>query len=116
MGYVDAFKAVSATFSEAVSISHPSLINQNGSYILFNGSKAVDGVQDELSFLLVIAANSFVGDNGLLGMIDEAQMRVRKSPFDMSITSATRAELGNNTLYSAALNIKIKINNKGEKL
>jgi len=112
MGYVDAFSAISGTFSEAVAVSHPSLVNQNGSYILFNGSNAIDKVQDEISFLLILAANSFVGENGLLAVVDEAQKRVRKSPFDMSISSSTRAEIGNNTLYSVVLNIKIKINNE----
>lgn len=111
MGYVDAFTAVSGTFTEAVPVSHPSLVNQNGSYLLFGGAKAVDGVQDEIRFLLILAAHSFVGENSLLGLIDEAQMRVRKSPFEMHIMSSTRAEIGNNTLYSVVLDIKVEIRN-----
>jgi len=114
MGYVDAFSAVSGSFIEAIVVAHPSLVNQNGVYILFNGSRAADKAQDEISFLLILAANSFVGENSLLELIDDAQERVRNSPFDMSISNSTRAEIGNNTLYSVVLNIQIKINNEGK--
>lgn len=74
MGYVEAFEKASSTFPNAIEIASPSQIKQNGLYLLFDGSKSFNTVKDELFFSLVIAANSYTKENGVMQKVDELRI------------------------------------------
>jgi len=110
MGFVEAFKCVESLFTEAISISNPSLIDQNGVYLIFNNSKPTSLVEDRVSFILVLVANSFTGENGLSVLMDEYRNKIISNPFDIRVDGVSRAELLSSTLFSVAINISIMVN------
>jgi len=113
MGYIDAMKATEALFTEATPIASPQSINQAGNYLLFGGAKPINGTEDRLAFLLVLAANSYSGKNGLMEKVEDMRKRILESAFDFSLLSIKRAELLSQTLFSVVLEVNITINTQG---
>lgn len=109
MSYSDAFTAISTTFSEAIAIAHPSQINQMGSYLLFNGAKSGSNSTETVSCLLIMVANSYTGENGIMDRMDGIRDRITRSPFALNLVSVRRAELNASTLYSVAVEITLGI-------
>lgn len=70
MGYVETYERVEEIFPEAITIASPNQIKQDGVYLLFEGSKALNITQDEISFSLAIAANSYTKENGVMSKVD----------------------------------------------
>jgi len=101
VGYVEAFTKVETVFPEAKVIVHPSLIKQDGFYLLFEGSKSSSKFKDKLFFTLAIAANSFKNENGVMQKVDEFRERtIKESLFEWEETKSVALETS--TLYIVA--------------
>jgi len=111
MGYVEAFAYVEELFSEAIVISTPAQINQNGVYLLFDGARSINAAQDELFFVLVVAANSYAKQNGAMAKIDEIRNKTLETFKYASIkfggVEALTFETG--TLYLVAYKFSLEI-------
>lgn len=112
MGYVEAFKAIESTFTEAIVISDGSKINQNGVYIFYNGSKPDNKVTDILSFAVVVAANSYTKENNVMEKVNEMRLLALDSVFDIDFKGSKGVSFENSSLYIVALEFTIKINVK----
>lgn len=110
MGYVDAFRAIESTFTEAIVLSSGEAVNQSGTYIFFDGSNAKNPVEDELSFTLVVASNTYTGENGAMSEIDKYRKRVLKSPFNIEFKRCSGVSFENSSLYLVAMELSIQIN------
>ena len=112
MGYVDAFRAVESTYTEAIVLSQGKDINQSGVYLFFEGSVANNAVQDTLSFSVVVAANTYVGENGAMAKVDEIRLKALTCPFDIEFKRCRGVNFENSSLYLVACELTIQINIK----
>ena len=112
MGYLEAFKAIESTFIEAIVVSDGGKINQNGTFIFYNGSKPENKVIDVLSFTVAIAANTYSQENGAMKKVDEMRELGLNSVFDIDFKGSKGVSFENSSLYIVALEFTIKINLK----
>lgn len=114
MGYVEAFRAVESTFSEAIVLSKRDQINQNGVYLFFEGSSSSNPIIDTLSFTVAVVAHSYVGENGVMGKVQELRLKALNSCFDIEFKKCRGVDFENSSLYVVAMEFSLEINIKEE--
>lgn len=112
MGYLEAFRAIETTFTEAIIVTDGGQIKQNGIYIFFDGSVANNKVEDTLSFTVAVASNSMTKENGAMSKVDELRKKAIDSRFDIDFKRSKGVSFENSLLYIVALEFTIKINIK----
>lgn len=111
MGYVAAFLKVEEIFPEAKTIASPTQIKQDGIYLLFDGSKALNLAEDEIYFTLAVCANSYTKENGVMPKVDE----LRKTALEAFSTNDIRwkeikaLSFEGSTLYLVVCSFTFKI-------
>jgi hypothetical protein len=113
MGYVEAFALVESYVPEAIIVATPAQINQNGIYLLFDGARPMSVVQDKVHFTIVVAANSYKKENGVMSIVDDLHIRsFAHSKIEWQEVKALAFE--NTQLYFVACNIRVEIDFRGE--
>lgn len=117
MKLTDAAQELQELFPDAITITNPEVIDQNGQYLYFEGLSPHENpdnrIEDTGRFVLICAGNSWDGKgDGVLGMVEEARKVLYQKSLDETVNmfrGVKAAVLGGSGLYLYAVLIQIKI-------
>lgn len=117
MKLTDAAVKLQELFPDAITITNPEVIGQNGQYLYFEGLFPHENpdnlIEDIGRFVLICAGNSWDGKgDGVLGMVENARSTLYQRSLDMDVNmfrGVKSAVLSGSGLYLYAVLIQIKI-------
>lgn len=110
MGYVDKFVRIKEIAGDVIEIYSPKEINQNGVYLYFDGVKSLNILEDILNFSIIAAHNSYVGDGGVLGVVEDIRKRFLECiDEDIVFNNISNVSIEGSILYMARVSFSAKI-------